>query len=149
MLWGGGEWYCGVTWLAFALDCFSDIRVCVDGRVYFSLFFCLRARLLLLVDRLRLHPTVNLSILKFLATEQVLKNAVTTLPLGGGKGGYAGFLICRGCPVGVVQCCGRADGREEGAGAASSRMGAARGRDWRRYLCLLGTLVALGDWMDC
>eukprot|EP00168_Porphyra_purpurea_P021591 TRINITY_DN968_c0_g1_i2.p1 TRINITY_DN968_c0_g1~~TRINITY_DN968_c0_g1_i2.p1 ORF type:complete len:326 (-),score=80.65 TRINITY_DN968_c0_g1_i2:755-1732(-) len=36
---------------------------------------------------LRLHPTVNLSILKFLATEQVLKNAVTTLPLGGGKGG--------------------------------------------------------------
>jgi len=36
---------------------------------------------------LRFHPTVNLSILKFLAFEQVLKNALTTLPLGGGKGG--------------------------------------------------------------
>ena len=36
---------------------------------------------------LRLHPTVNLSILKFLAFEQILKNALTTLPMGGGKGG--------------------------------------------------------------
>lgn len=36
---------------------------------------------------LRFHPSVNLSILKFLAFEQVLKNALTTLPLGGGKGG--------------------------------------------------------------
>jgi glutamate dehydrogenase/leucine dehydrogenase len=36
---------------------------------------------------LRFHPTVNLGILKFLAFEQVLKNALTTLPLGGGKGG--------------------------------------------------------------
>lgn len=36
---------------------------------------------------LRFHPTVNLSILKFLAFEQTLKNALTTLPLGGGKGG--------------------------------------------------------------
>ena len=36
---------------------------------------------------LRLHPTVNLGILKFLAFEQVLKNALTTLPMGGGKGG--------------------------------------------------------------
>ena len=36
---------------------------------------------------LRFHPTVNLSILKFLAVEQVLKNALTTLPMGGGKGG--------------------------------------------------------------
>jgi len=36
---------------------------------------------------LRFHPTVNLSILKFLAFEQVLKNALTTLPMGGGKGG--------------------------------------------------------------
>lgn len=36
---------------------------------------------------LRFHPTVNLSVLKFLALEQVLKNSLTTLPLGGGKGG--------------------------------------------------------------
>ncbi len=36
---------------------------------------------------LRFHPTVNLSILKFLAFEQILKNALTTLPMGGGKGG--------------------------------------------------------------
>jgi glutamate dehydrogenase (NADP+) len=36
---------------------------------------------------LRFHPTVNLSILKFLGFEQVLKNSLTTLPLGGGKGG--------------------------------------------------------------
>ena len=36
---------------------------------------------------LRLHPTVNLGILKFLAFEQVLKNSLTTLPMGGGKGG--------------------------------------------------------------
>ena len=45
----------------------------------------------------RFHPSVNLSILKFLAFEQTLKNALTTLPMGGGKGGadfdtyYAGF----------------------------------------------------------
>ncbi|MEQ9402245.1 MAG: NADP-specific glutamate dehydrogenase [Cyclobacteriaceae bacterium] len=36
---------------------------------------------------LRFHPSVNLSILKFLAFEQVFKNSLTTLPLGGGKGG--------------------------------------------------------------
>ena len=36
---------------------------------------------------LRFHPSVNLSILKFLAFEQTLKNALTTLPMGGGKGG--------------------------------------------------------------
>ena len=36
---------------------------------------------------LRFHPSVNLSILKFLATEQVLKNALSGLPIGGGKGG--------------------------------------------------------------
>ncbi|MCK9229538.1 MAG: NADP-specific glutamate dehydrogenase [Syntrophales bacterium] len=35
----------------------------------------------------RFHPTVNASILKFLAFEQVFKNALTTLPMGGGKGG--------------------------------------------------------------
>jgi len=36
---------------------------------------------------LRFHPTVNLSILKFLALEQVFKNSLTTLPMGAGKGG--------------------------------------------------------------
>lgn len=36
---------------------------------------------------LRFHPNVNLSILKFLAFEQVFKNSLTTLPMGGGKGG--------------------------------------------------------------
>ena len=35
---------------------------------------------------LRFHPTVNLSILKFLAFEQIFKNSLTTLPMGGGKG---------------------------------------------------------------
>ena len=36
---------------------------------------------------LRLHPTVNISILKFLGFEQIFKNSLTTLPIGGGKGG--------------------------------------------------------------
>lgn len=36
---------------------------------------------------IRFHPTVNLGILKFLAFEQVFKNSLTTLPMGGGKGG--------------------------------------------------------------
>jgi glutamate dehydrogenase (NADP+) len=36
---------------------------------------------------LRLHPSVNLGIIKFLGFEQVLKNSLTTLPMGGGKGG--------------------------------------------------------------
>jgi len=36
---------------------------------------------------MRFHPSVNLSILKFLAFEQSFKNALTTLPMGGGKGG--------------------------------------------------------------
>ncbi|MFA5928064.1 MAG: NADP-specific glutamate dehydrogenase [Candidatus Margulisiibacteriota bacterium] len=36
---------------------------------------------------LRLHPSVNLGVLKFLAFEQVFKNSLTTLPMGGGKGG--------------------------------------------------------------
>ena len=39
---------------------------------------------------MRFHPSVNLSILKFLGFEQTLKNALTTLPMGGGKGG-SGF----------------------------------------------------------
>ena len=36
---------------------------------------------------LRFHPSVNASILKFLGFEQIFKNALTTLPMGGGKGG--------------------------------------------------------------
>lgn len=36
---------------------------------------------------LRFHPSVNLSIVKFLGFEQILKNSLTTLPMGGGKGG--------------------------------------------------------------
>ncbi len=36
---------------------------------------------------MRFHPSVNMSILKFLALEQTLKNSLTTLPMGGGKGG--------------------------------------------------------------
>ena len=36
---------------------------------------------------LRFHPTVNLSVLKFLGFEQIFKNALTGLPIGGGKGG--------------------------------------------------------------
>jgi glutamate dehydrogenase (NADP+) len=36
---------------------------------------------------LRFHPSVNLSVIKFLGFEQILKNALTTLPMGGGKGG--------------------------------------------------------------
>ena len=36
---------------------------------------------------IRFHPSVNLSVLKFLALEQTLKNALTTMPMGGGKGG--------------------------------------------------------------
>ena len=36
---------------------------------------------------LRFHPSVNLGIIKFLGLEQILKNSLTTLPIGGGKGG--------------------------------------------------------------
>ena len=36
---------------------------------------------------LRFHPSVNLSVIKFLGFEQTLKNSLTTLPMGGGKGG--------------------------------------------------------------
>ncbi len=44
---------------------------------------------------LRFHPSVNLSILKFLAFEQVFKNALTTLPMGGGKGGAEVMRFCQ------------------------------------------------------
>ncbi|MBB3242696.1 glutamate dehydrogenase/leucine dehydrogenase [Pseudomonas sp. Tn43] len=36
---------------------------------------------------LRFHPSVNLGVLKFLASEQTFKNSLTSLPMGGGKGG--------------------------------------------------------------
>ncbi len=49
---------------------------------------------------LRFHPSVNLGILKFLAFEQVLKNSLTTLPLGGGKGGSD--FDPKGCSDGEV-----------------------------------------------
>ena len=44
---------------------------------------------------LRFHPSVNQSILKFLGFEQVFKNALTSLPLGGGKGGVKLTLILK------------------------------------------------------
>lgn len=49
---------------------------------------------------LRFHPSVNLSILKFLAFEQTFKNALTTLPMGGGKGGSD--FDPKGCSNGEV-----------------------------------------------
>jgi len=53
---------------------------------------------------LRFHPSVNLSILKFLAFEQTLKNALTTLPMGGGKGG-ADFDPKGKSPAEVMRFC--------------------------------------------
>lgn len=49
---------------------------------------------------IRFHPSVNLSILKFLAFEQTFKNALTTLPMGGGKGGSD--FDPKGCSNGEV-----------------------------------------------
>ena len=51
---------------------------------------------------LRFHPSVNLSILKFLGFEQTFKNALTTLPMGGGKGG-SDFSIRNPLAQNVVQ----------------------------------------------
>ena len=53
---------------------------------------------------LRFHPSVNLSILKFLAFEQTLKNALTTLPMGGAKGG-ANFDPKGKSPAEVMRFC--------------------------------------------
>lgn len=53
---------------------------------------------------LRFHPSVNLSILKFLAFEQTLKNALTTLPMGGAKGG-SDFDPKGKSPVEVMRFC--------------------------------------------
>lgn len=41
----------------------------------------------MLAGGLRFHPTVTLSVIKFLGFEQIFKNSLTTLPMGGGKGG--------------------------------------------------------------
>ncbi len=57
------------------------VRVCRGYRVEFS------SVLGPYKGGLRFHPTVNLGVLKFLAFEQVFKNSLTTLPIGGGKGG--------------------------------------------------------------
>ncbi len=53
---------------------------------------------------LRFHPSVNLSILKFLGFEQIFKNALTTLPMGGGKGG-ADFSIRGKSDMEVMRFC--------------------------------------------
>ncbi|MET0311903.1 MAG: Glu/Leu/Phe/Val dehydrogenase dimerization domain-containing protein, partial [Burkholderiaceae bacterium] len=53
---------------------------------------------------LRFHPSVNLSVLKFLAFEQTFKNALTTLPMGGGKGG-ADFDPKGRSPAEVMRFC--------------------------------------------
>lgn len=53
---------------------------------------------------IRLHPSVNLSVLKFLAFEQTMKNSLTTLPMGGGKGG-ADFDPKGKTPAEVMRFC--------------------------------------------
>lgn len=53
---------------------------------------------------LRFHPSVNLSILKFLGFEQTFKNALTTLPMGGGKGG-SDFSIRGRSAIEVMRFC--------------------------------------------
>ena len=53
---------------------------------------------------IRFHPSVNLSILKFLGFEQTFKNALTTLPMGGGKGG-SDFSIRGRSDAEVMRCC--------------------------------------------
>ena len=53
---------------------------------------------------IRFHPSVNLSVLKFLAFEQTFKNALTTLPMGGGKGG-ADFDPKGKSPTEVMRFC--------------------------------------------
>ena len=66
-----------VTWI----DDKGDIQVNTGYRVQFN------AAIGPYKGGLRFHPSVNLSILKFLGFEQTFKNALTTLPMGGGKGG--------------------------------------------------------------
>lgn len=60
-----------------------------DGKVYVNLGYRIQFNNAIgpYKGGLRFHPSVNLSILKFLGFEQIFKNALTTLPMGGGKGG--------------------------------------------------------------
>lgn len=51
---------------------------------------------------LRFHPSVNLGVLKFLAFEQVFKNSLTSLPMGGGKGGSTSTPKARATPKSCV-----------------------------------------------
>ena len=55
---------------------------------------------------LRFHPTVTLSIIKFLGFEQIFKNSLTTLPMGGGKGG-SDFdpKVCNPLPSLTLEIC--------------------------------------------
>ena len=63
------------------LDDRGDIQVNIGYRVQFN------SAIGPFKGGLRFHPSVNLSILKFLGFEQIFKNSLTTLPMGGGKGG--------------------------------------------------------------
>ncbi|KAL4419754.1 hypothetical protein ABPG75_006852 [Micractinium tetrahymenae] len=67
----------GVTWM----DDAGNLQINRGWRVQFS------SAIGPYKGGLRFHPTVNESILKFLAFEQIFKNSLTTLPMGGGKGG--------------------------------------------------------------
>jgi glutamate dehydrogenase (NADP+) len=60
-----------------------------DGKVHVNLGYRVQFNMAIgpYKGGLRFHPSVNLSILKFLGFEQIFKNALTTLPMGGGKGG--------------------------------------------------------------
>jgi hypothetical protein len=53
---------------------------------------------------LRFHPTVSLSVIKFLGFEQCFKNALTTLPMGGGKV-CAGVISCLHGISSILVCC--------------------------------------------
>jgi len=64
-----------------SIQCYSDVQVNRGFRVEFN------SAIGPYKGGLRFHPSVNLSILKFLGFEQVFKNSLTTLPMGGGKGG--------------------------------------------------------------
>lgn len=66
-----------VSWV----DCHGDVQVNRGYRIQHSMAIGPYK------GGLRFHPSVNLSVLKFLAFEQTFKNALTTLPMGGGKGG--------------------------------------------------------------
>src|SRR6516164_3353326 len=70
--------------LMFRVPWFDD-----HGNIQVNRGFCIEMNIAIgpYKGGLRFHPSVNLGILKFLAFEQVFKNSLTTLPMGGGKGG--------------------------------------------------------------